>query len=509
MLAIIRYSPGICLLPLMLTFLWDSSAEPTPRVAIVGTGITGAATAYYYNNASSAEIVVFERRKNPGGRLFQKTFFGESFNAGANYILKQNEMISELMDIAGLNRSWINSVKNGKSAVWDGEKMRFVEGNFFQNLWRAWKRGYPIFRNVFKNNALDSLKDWQKVGRSVRRGDFFETPHEVVRALNLQELIGKTTVEWLMEISGLGREETLALPFVDDILGGGQLNNYNQHLQSTGALVSLVSAISLSVDTSDIFIPRESSKFTENLLSQTNAEIRLKTKVSKIEKDDDSSGYYVHYEEIGLNGWLHQGKEKFDLVFIATPLWFAGGLHVDIAWDLVKKEKEVKFQMVWTMFVSGRLSGEYFGLTQEEIDEIGDIIVPNSVKNSFNSIGRVWRTCGGSSECNSTVALYKIFSSGDIPILELERLFLPGFEIEDRWETPGYPLYKKGKTSQTNTPFQLAEGLFYPSSLETCFSAAEVAALGARIAVNLALNGGDRSFYGLAEDAAEDKKEEL
>jgi len=123
-----------------------------------------------------------------------------------------------------------------------------------------------------------------------------------------------------MEISGLGREETLALPFVDDILGGGQLNNYNQHLHSTGALVSLVSAISLSVDTSDIFIPRESSKFTEQLLAQTNAEIKLNTKVSKIEQRDDYSGYYLHIEETGLNGWVQKHEEKFDQVFIATPL---------------------------------------------------------------------------------------------------------------------------------------------------------------------------------------------
>jgi len=142
----------------------------------------------------------------------------------------------------------------------------------------------------------------------------------VVRALNLQGLIGKTTVEWLMELSGLGREETLALPYVDDILGGGQLNNFNQHLNSTGALMSLFSAFGLSVDTSDIFIPRESSKFAKQLLEQTNAEIRLYTKVRKIEKRDDYTGYYVHYEENSLNGWVEKHVEKFDQVFIGAPL---------------------------------------------------------------------------------------------------------------------------------------------------------------------------------------------
>jgi len=54
--------------------------------------------------------------------------------------------------------------------------------------------------------------------------------------------------------------------------------------------VSLVSAISLSVDKSDVFIPMDSSKFTEQLLAQTNAEIRLRTKVSRIDEVEDSSG---------------------------------------------------------------------------------------------------------------------------------------------------------------------------------------------------------------------------
>jgi len=273
--------------------------------------------------------------------------------------------------------------------------------------------------------------------------------------------------------------------------------------------VSLVSAISLSVDKSDVFIPMDSSKFTEQLLAQTNAEIRLRTKVSRIDEVEDSSGWYVHYSGSALNDWVDKKVEIFDQVFIAAPLWFSGGLHVDIPGTLIEKEKKVKYKMVWTIFISGRLRGEYFGLTQQEIDKIGDIVTPNSVENSFYSIGRVWRKCGGRSGCNSTLALYKIQSSNDIPILELERLFLPDFEIHDRWETPGYPLYKNGKTSQTNTPFQLAKGLFYPSSLESCFSTAEGSALSARIVVNLALNGADRSFYGLAEDEAEDKKVEL
>lgn len=379
--------------------------------------------------------------------------------------------------------------------------MRFVEGNFFQTLYRAYKRGYPIFRNVFKDYALNSLKDQQQVARSVRSGDFYKTPHEVVRALKLQDLIGKTTVEWLMEISGLGRDETLALPFVDDILGGGQVHNYNQVLTRTGALVSVVSAIRVLVDKSDIYIPRNSSTFTRRLLAETNVNIRCRTEVTIIDKRDDWRGYYLVTEETMEDGSIIKREEKFDQVFIARPLNIPRRLWIEVPGMQIEKEMEVPWELFQTSLIDGRLSGEYFNLTQKEMDKIGDIHSPSSKTTLFSSIGRVWR--------NSSASLYKIFSLADIPALELERMFLPHYTVVSRWQVRGQPEYKYGKTCKTNTPFELAQGLYYPNSLESCFATAEVAALSARNVVNLALNGGARSFNGVAEDVAVDEKVEL
>lgn len=167
----------------------------------------------------------------------------------------------------------------------------------------------------------------------------------MVRALKLQDLIGKTTVEWLMEISGLGRDETLALPFVDDILGGGQVHNYNQVLTRTGALVSVVSAIRVLVDKSDIYIPRNSSTFTRRLLAETNVNIRCRTEVTIIDKRDDWRGYYLVTEETMEDGSIIKREEKFDQVFIARPLNIPRNLWIEVPGMEIEKEMEVPWEL--------------------------------------------------------------------------------------------------------------------------------------------------------------------
>jgi len=145
-----------------IDFKADPSTEQrVEKVAIIGSGVTGAATAYYYNEAAKggAEIVVFEKGKEVGGRFFHKRFHDQPINGGANIIIAQNTFASELLDIVGLKRKWLNNIWYGKTMVWDGERARFLEGsNIFQNMWRAWVRGYPLFSNRIKNDALVRLE---------------------------------------------------------------------------------------------------------------------------------------------------------------------------------------------------------------------------------------------------------------------------------------------------------------------------------------------------------------
>jgi len=224
-------------------------------------------------------------------------------------------------------------------------------------------------------------------------------------------------------------DEVLADAFVDDILGGIQRMNYNQPLDQSGAIVSITSAMTVAVDKSEMFIPQETSTFSPRLISAAGAKIKCRTKVTRVEKRGSLSGYYIMSEDCSVEGKAKVCEEYFDRVFIATPLYAAAGLELNVPGIVsLEKEKTIKMKTVWSTFICGRLNGRYFGLLQQQIDEIRTIFIPSSVKNTFNSIGLQWRS---SNTTNVGVAesIYKIFSNKEVPLSELERIFIPGYEL--------------------------------------------------------------------------------
>jgi protoporphyrinogen/coproporphyrinogen III oxidase len=56
-----------------------------PRVAVVGAGLTGLATAWYLRN--DAEVVVLEAGDRMGGQIRTETFAGARLDVGADAFL--------------------------------------------------------------------------------------------------------------------------------------------------------------------------------------------------------------------------------------------------------------------------------------------------------------------------------------------------------------------------------------------------------------------------------------
>jgi len=69
----------------------------TRHVAIVGAGVAGCATAYGLGNAD-AEVTVFERRSEAGGRAATREREGCSYDVGANYLTAEDQRVQELVD---------------------------------------------------------------------------------------------------------------------------------------------------------------------------------------------------------------------------------------------------------------------------------------------------------------------------------------------------------------------------------------------------------------------------
>lgn len=93
------------LLPLLLAGLLVLHVAPctAEKVAIVGGGVGGAATAYYLHKAdSNAEIHLFESEQRLGGPLQEVTFEGRVVELGHPVFHKKNKLSAQLVQELGL-----------------------------------------------------------------------------------------------------------------------------------------------------------------------------------------------------------------------------------------------------------------------------------------------------------------------------------------------------------------------------------------------------------------------
>ena len=72
------------------------------RIAIVGAGLSGLATAFYLKRAlPAADLVVFEADQQPGGKLQTVEIEGFRFEAGANGFLTNKPDSLQLVEDSG------------------------------------------------------------------------------------------------------------------------------------------------------------------------------------------------------------------------------------------------------------------------------------------------------------------------------------------------------------------------------------------------------------------------
>ena len=79
--------------------------EKIPRIAVVGSGIGGSATAHFLRDilGENAQISVFEKADRVGGRLATLDFAGDTFESGGSIIHPRNLYMKRFVKILGRN----------------------------------------------------------------------------------------------------------------------------------------------------------------------------------------------------------------------------------------------------------------------------------------------------------------------------------------------------------------------------------------------------------------------
>jgi monoamine oxidase len=84
---------------------FKNRAEKIPRIAVVGSGIGGSATAHFLRDilGENAQISVFEKADRVGGRLATLDFAGDTFESGGSIIHPRNLYMKRFVKILGRN----------------------------------------------------------------------------------------------------------------------------------------------------------------------------------------------------------------------------------------------------------------------------------------------------------------------------------------------------------------------------------------------------------------------
>ncbi|KAL6071772.1 Prenylcysteine oxidase-like [Balamuthia mandrillaris] len=374
--------------------------QPTARrVAIVGGGVGGSSAAYFLQtilsspSASSSsssslaaallpqkqrqpqqkvEVVVYERQKQPGGRVQDVELEGVHVEVGGSIYHGCNKFFRSFVHEFGLTEvaaSLSSSAKEAAAspmaqllmleeereddtlAVWNGRELLFRTSE-----WQAvtlakvlWRYGLAPFRA--RALATQTKDRWLAVydfllrqqqpqieETEEERWPCWKTTKELMERLEVFNLTQKTLREELVE-NGVDEQ------YIDEIITAGIRVNYGQNT-SINAFAGYVSM--LGAESSELYHVKEgNNKVIRSLLSRSGAEVRTNTAVTSITRkvvasNEESTRPRFQYvvkskktsstvddidnnfkETIPTEG-SGESEDSFDAVIIAAPLELAG-----------------------------------------------------------------------------------------------------------------------------------------------------------------------------------------
>lgn len=376
---------------LLFLLLATAAADQAPKkVAIVGGGIGGAATAHFLSEMlPSARIEVFEAGQRAGGRAhtLDANLFGVPLDAGATSIFSKNKYLVSLIERFGLRKA---DDHGGKQVIglWDGSGFRFrwTESSLLLPVHIVARYGPSPLRLI---EAVDSaVQRLLGVYDLQARNVSFGSPEELFDALQLTELTQRSAESYFVHTLGVSKQ------FVDEFVTGASRDNYNQDSR-INAFVDLVSLAGAGIGGSVFYLANGTTPLVEALLSSSPAIVtHTSSRVAAISvvtrtHDDEEAGEEgeglgrksvkrggglgarsgaagargadrtYHQFEISL-ARLGASARAFDAVVLATPLEASHGLKLHGAPKQLNATRP--YQRTCVTFVSGIVNPSYFGV---------------------------------------------------------------------------------------------------------------------------------------------------
>lgn len=454
--------------------------EPPKRIAVVGGGIGGTATAYYLRQefGTGVKIDLFEPG-TVGGRLATEEIGGAEYEAGGSVIHPLNLHMKHFLEKLGLSQ---RKDVPSKMAIFDGEQLIFEESDWFiVNFLRIlWQYGFNFLRmQMWVEGILDKfmrIYQYQQFGYS------FSSVKRLLHAMGGDDflLLANQTLEEAMLGAGFSQS------FLNEIVVPVTRVNYGQSVRING----FVGAVSLAGADSGLWaVDGGNKRICSGLLYHSKAELKqarvtaISSKQRPLKAGGVASLYEVSY--VGDSGSAHS---LYDIVIVAAPLH--QGLS-EIAFHgfnpPIPSHFSGRYQQTVATLVHGLLNTSFLGVTDPPSEfRVSDVLTmehKDSVIHSLSSIDPVQIPAGYSRPPASLPKVWKIFSPQPLTEAQLSSIFLSRDTVrERRWLA--YPLY--GRPLRKTPPFVLHERLYYLGAVEWAASAMEMSAISARNVVLLA-----------------------
>eukprot|EP01105_Mastigella_eilhardi_P016170 TRINITY_DN369_c1_g1_i1.p1 TRINITY_DN369_c1_g1~~TRINITY_DN369_c1_g1_i1.p1 ORF type:complete len:590 (+),score=131.63 TRINITY_DN369_c1_g1_i1:28-1770(+) len=444
-----------------------------PRVAVVGGGIGGCATAYYtHENLPDASLTLFEKRGEICGRLHTHDFvFGNEthrIDMGAGIYHPLNKHFEALLRAVGVKDA-VRPPHAGHFGVWDGDTMVYEkdEHKYLSLARMFWRYGLDPLR---VNWLVDAFKPkWSRIY------DFpgaYTSVEDLFKFSSLYDYTQMTFDEFMTQqrVSG---ETQLSDRFIFEMVAPVVKTMY-QGTTSThtawSVLVSLIGAFG------GVEVEGGMQDVVERVCKASAAVIHLDTTVTDITKNAADNTYSITYTD--SDGKV-QTQGPFDYVSIAAPLELAHMHFVGFGKaveDAVSTGRH--YQMCYATTLMGKIRPGYFHRSSNPPEIVA---TTESEKIPFTVVSWAARLANGTD-------LYEMSSREQPSQRTLEQLFEnPVVLYQIPWRA--YPVMEP---LARWPPVLLDEGVFYNNAIESAVSVIETAVLAARntaLLVNSAWSG--------------------
>ncbi|XP_063611901.1 prenylcysteine oxidase 1-like isoform X2 [Penaeus indicus] len=457
-----------------------NDASQPARIAVIGGGIGGTATAYFLQQHFGDDLVLdLYEHHTVGGRLAVLDIAGHSYEVGGSVIHPGNRYMVEFAEKFGLPKK--EHCSDSPFGLFDGEKYMFRGSSWsIVNIMKLfWRYGRTLL--TLRSELKETLTKFDRIYHLQAEGQAFSSVSDLLHALDpsFVEMTRVSVRDWFKK---LGIQDLV----IDELVTAVTNCNYGQ----TADMHAFVGAIAVAGADPDLWaVTGGNKRVPEELLKHSRATL-LRRKVEEIGLNEGGGFVVTSVEaETSENGETHSlnnnvddtekdlRPQNYDLVVVAAPL-----TKDKTSIKFVNFTKDFTFpghyQKIFCTMVHGKLRPESVKLT--EGDSIDEVLITNTSL-FFNSLGKQSPTEVKCTEQYPDV--WKIFSGSSLRGEHLNAFFK---EIESFHEVEwlAYPHYE---LDQQLGDFELHPGLYHLNAIEWAGSAMEMSSIGAKNVALLAL----------------------